>query len=93
MVGGIIYASWGFMDDPDDDSDDKEREKYSDSIRILVTLGNFLEYIGIMILSIGLILGAVKGKSIHPNVRLGMLIAMGLVIGFKIFYTIMPYSF
>ncbi len=93
MVGGIISACWGFIEDPDDDSDSDDREEYSDSIRILTSVGNLTQYIGIMILAIGLILGAVKETTLHPNIRLGMLIAMGLVIGFKIFYPIFPFSF
>ena len=93
MVGGIIYVCWGFLDDPDEDSDSDDREKYSDNVRLISTTGNLLQYIGIIILSIGLVLGAVKDETIHQNVRLGMLIAMGLIIGFKIFYTIIPYRF
>ena len=75
--------STGLIDDPDE-WDDGDREEYSDTVRTYATIGNMIEYIGIMVLSIGLIIGAIKDDGLHANVRLGMLIAMGLIIGFKI---------
>jgi hypothetical protein len=87
LIGGIIYMSVGFIDDPDNadpwDSD-TEREEYQDTVRTITSLGNIIQYVGIMILSVGLIMGAIRDESLHGNVRLGMLIAMGLIIGFKI---------
>jgi hypothetical protein len=87
LIGGIIYMSVGFLDDPDDNDGwggGDPWEDYRDTIRTMVTLGNVIQYVGIMVLSVGLILGALKDESLHANVRLGMLIAMGLIVGFKI---------
>lgn len=81
LVGGIIFISAGFINDPEDYD---EREDYQDQVRLITTLGSLIEYIGLIILSIGLIKGAVKDDSLHPNVRLGMLIALGLIVGLKI---------
>ena len=81
LVGGIIFISVGFIDDPEDFD---EREEYNDTVRTISTLGSLIQYVGLMVLSIGLILGAIKDESLHANVRLGMLIAMGLIVGFKI---------
>ncbi len=83
LIGGIVVNSTGLIDDPDE-WDDGDREEYSDTVRTYATIGNMIEYIGIMVLSIGLIIGAIKDDGLHANVRLGMLIAMGLIIGFKI---------
>lgn len=81
LVGGIIFISAGFINDPEEWD---EREDYSDQVRIITTIGSSIEYVGLIILSIGLIKGAVNDDSLHPNVRLGMLIALGLIVGFKI---------
>lgn len=81
LVGGIIFISAGFINDPEDYD---EMEDYTDQVRLITTLGSLIEYIGLIILSIGLIKGAVNDNSLHPNVRLGMLIALGLIVGFKI---------
>jgi hypothetical protein len=87
LIGGIIFISVGFIDDPDDVDrwdESEEREEYLDTVRTISTLGNVIQYVGIMILSAGLIVGAIRDESLHANVRLGMFIAMGLIIGFKI---------
>jgi purine-cytosine permease-like protein len=88
MVGGIVLASWGFLDDPDENGE--KREDYNDNVRTITTSGNLIQYVGLLILSIGLILGAVKDETLPPNIRLGMVIAMGIIIGFKISYTYIP---
>ncbi len=81
LVGGLIYISAGFLDDPEDYT---EMEDYSDGVRTITTLGNLLGYIGLILLSIGLIIGAIKDEDLPANVRLGMFIAMGLIVGLKI---------
>ena len=100
LVGGIIWFSFGFLDTGEDDSSsmtssmyggDKE---YRDNKRMITTIGNIVEYIGVIILSIGLTIGAINDKSLPANTRLGMLIAMGLTVGFKIggYFTIASYA-
>jgi hypothetical protein len=87
LIGGVVSMSVGLVNDPDDsngwDSDDPW-EDYTDFIRTINTLGQVIQYIGILILSGGLIVGAIRDESLHANVRMGMFIAMGLIIGFKI---------
>ena len=82
MIGSILLVSWGFMDDPD--SGDSGREEYYDNIRTISTLGKMTQFIGLIILSIGMIQGAISDNNIPINVRMGLLIAMGIIIGFSI---------
>lgn len=98
--GGIVTGSVGFLEDPEEveyDHDDynkykKEREEYLDNIRWIQTLGNMIQYIGIMCLAIGIFLGAMKDENLPINVKLGMLIAFGLIVGLKISSSIIiPY--
>jgi hypothetical protein len=81
LVGGLIYISAGFVNDPDDFSD---MDDYQDTVRLITTVGNLILFIGIILLCVGLINGALKDDSLHPNVKLGLLIAMGLIIGFRL---------
>ncbi len=87
LIGGVVSMSVGLVNDPDDsngwDSDDPW-EDYTDFIRTINTLGHVIQYIGILVLSRGFIVGAIRDESLHANVRMGMFIAMGLIIGFKI---------
>ncbi len=92
MGGAIIYIGSGFLDDPDDpDYDSNEKEEYYDNVRTIMSVGNLIQYIGIILLSIGLLLGAVNDDRLPINVRLGLLIAMGVIIGFKISGTYITY--
>ena len=87
-----MIASGGFLDTPNasdydaDEQDDyqEDQEEYSDSLRVMKAVGNLLEYIGILLIALGLILGALKDERLQPQVRQGMIIAMGLIVGFKI---------
>ncbi len=88
LVGGIIFASYGFLD-PETESDNiysssSYSKEYRDNRRIITTVGNIVEYIGVIILAIGLTIGAISDTSLHGNTKLGMLIAMGLIVGFKV---------
>jgi hypothetical protein len=94
LVGGIIGYSTGFMDDPDpvdydtsnpDEQEDwdKDTEEYSDGIRSMNAIGRIVELLGLMILSLGLVLGAVRDERLPAHVRLGLLIALGLIFGIK----------
>ena len=99
IAGGIIYTCIGFLDTPESpeynssnyeeyqelqEKYEKDMKEYSNNRRIISTIGNIVQYIGAIFLSIGLIIGAVKDESLAQNARLGMLIAMGLIIAFKI---------
>jgi hypothetical protein len=81
MVGGIIAVSAGFMDDPDNGGD---REEYYDNLRTITTLGKLVQYIGLIIFSIGMVQGAITDNRIPINVRMGLLIAMGIIVGFSL---------
>ena len=88
LVGGIIFASFGFLY-PETESDNiysssSYSKEYRDNRRIITTVGNIVEYIGVIILAIGLTIGAISDTSLHGNTKLGMLIAMGLIVGFKV---------
>ena len=91
LVGGIIYVSWGFIDDPDESSDSDAREEYSDNIRTMAAVGDVIQYIGLIILSVGLLMGAITDNNLPINVRLAMILAMSIIIGFKISSTVIPY--
>jgi hypothetical protein len=99
LIGGIIIISFGFINDPDDEeysSDnysnyEKDLEEYMDMYRMVSALGSLVQYVGLIILSIGLIYGAVRAEYLPPNVRLGMLLAMGLIVGLKLGGLFIPY--
>jgi hypothetical protein len=90
LVGGIISVSWGLLDDPDESpysmgsSDNTDQEEYEDNCRIIRTIGSLIMFVGVIPLGIGLVIGAINDDSLHPNTRLGLLIALGLIVGFKI---------
>ena len=97
MVGGIIVSSVGLMDDPDpkdydtDEYDDyqEDQEEYEDAVSAMNGAGNLVEYIGLLFLSLGVLLGVFKDTSLGNNTKLGLLIALGVMIGFKIMGTIL----
>jgi len=94
LVGGIVSVSWGLLDDPDDNSSSynfdsssnsqDEQEEYNDNCRTIRTIENILMFVGVIFLSTGLVIGAIKDNSLYPNTHLGMLIAISLIVGFKI---------
>jgi hypothetical protein len=81
MVGMIVYTSNGFLDDPDE-YDEKDNEEYDDNVRTIRTIGYLIQYIGLILFSIGIIYGALKDNDLPHYVRLGMLIALGIILGF-----------
>jgi hypothetical protein len=89
LVGFLIAAVTGYMDAPDrEDFDDDEDYKdeldwYNLIKRSLGTTGNILEQIGLILIVVALFLGAVVDTELPPLARLGILIAVGLIIGFK----------
>ena len=107
LIGGIIGASAGFLDDPvRPDSDDFEdysdyekaikkynekSEEYKDNTRQINTIGEIVKYIGLIGFAFGMVLGSFKDRELSPNTRLGMLVAMAIVIGFKISGSILYY--
>jgi hypothetical protein len=68
LVGGMITVIPGFIDEPDDWDD---RDSYEDTVRNIITMGNLTEFVGLMVLSFGLVLGATRDESLHPYVQLG----------------------
>jgi hypothetical protein len=102
LIGGIIVASSGFLNDPyredyvkdlniyDDEYDDavkdyeKDVEAYNDNTRNVNAIGSVIQYVGLILLGLGMVLGALRDTELSPNVRLGMLIALAIIIGFKI---------
>ena len=49
LVGGIVYVSNGFLDDPDD-YDTKDSEEHKDNVRIFKIIGSLIQYIGLILL-------------------------------------------
>lgn len=109
LIGGIIAVSSGFLDDPlspdSDDYDDysdyeKAQKKYredieafKDNTRRITTIGSIIQYVGLILLGLGMVIGALRDAALPPNVRLGMLIALAIIIGFKIGGSLMYYYF
>ncbi|MEW5761100.1 MAG: hypothetical protein AB1779_10090 [Candidatus Thermoplasmatota archaeon] len=90
IVGGIVISSSGFLNTPyiDDFSSlsdySRAKENYEDTKRTVEATGNVIEYIGILLFSICMLFVGVKDESLPANVRLGIMIALALVIGLKI---------
>ena len=97
LFGMIFYAGIGFIDDPqsphrDDypsqDDFEKAQEEYrediefhKDSTRMVQTIGKVIQYTGLGILSVSMIALAIYDKKLSPNVRFGLLITAGLILG------------
>ena len=93
FVGYILGAITGYMVAPDSDDyeDDDDGEKYKEDLdwynlirRSLTTSGQIFKMVGIIIIMIALFVGAITDDQLPPLVRLGMLIALGLIAGFQI---------
>ncbi len=101
LIGSIIMASTGFINDPyEEDYDDEDRdeyrddvESYQDGVRTMNALGQIIQIIGLMILALGLATGALTDDRLGPAVRAGMLIAMGIIVGMKMGATTLYYWF
>jgi hypothetical protein len=109
IIGGIIAASAGFLNDPlqpdrddfDDDGDYDEaqkefredQEKFQDNTRYINAVGNVVQYIGLLAFGIGMITGALSDDKLSQNTKMGMFIAMAIIIGFKIAGSITYYYF
>ena len=93
MVSSTGYMTPPDSDDYEDDSgnmDADDRERYERDMdtydlirRSLTTTGIILEQIGIILIILGLFIGAIIDDSLPTYVRMGMLIAVGLVIAFQ----------
>ena len=98
LVGYILVNSTGYMTPPDSDDyeddsgnmDADDREQYERDMdtydlirRSLTTTGIILEQIGIILIVLGLFIGAIIDETLPTYVRMGMLIAVGLVIAFQ----------
>ncbi|UCH89450.1 MAG: hypothetical protein JSV49_02025 [Thermoplasmata archaeon] len=100
LVGGIVYVLPGFLDDPmqpepsDFSSTEdyqeaaeeyrEDREDYQDRTRLIQTIGLIIQYVGLMVFAIGMVLGALTDEDLSQYTKLGMLVAMGIIIGLKI---------
>jgi len=99
LIGGIIFVSSGFLDDPyEPDYDDygeyqEDEEDYRDNIRLIQTIGSVVQYFGLILFSWGMLIGALTDRDLAQNIRLGMLISLGIIIGFKIGGSVVYYWF
>lgn len=101
MIGSIILISFNFVGEPDspirseyDSTSDynkalekyqKDTKSYANNKRIVQTLGYLLQQISLIVITLGLIIGAIKDDSLPDQARLGMFIAIGLILGFRIY--------
>ena len=93
MLGGVVTISANFINDPKrpDDSYDSEAqdkydddaERYKDTTRVIRASGGILQLIGVTFLCLGMVVLGIYNKNLSPYVRLGLLIAAGLIIGLK----------
>ncbi len=89
LISGILNASVRYMEEPDDDdydydeSDqyDKDLESYEDTGRNLMATSSLFRNCGAVILSAGLLIAVFLDKSLSSKTKLGMLIAVGLILG------------
>lgn len=84
LIGGMVSSASGFLDPSEYD----EYNEYQDAVRVTTAIGAIIQYVGLILMSIGMLIGAIRDETLPQNVRLGILIAMGLIIGFKIWGTI-----
>jgi len=109
LIGGLIAISAGFINDPlrpDHDSfeDNSEYQKaskeyynktesYKDQTRTVRTVGYVFQFIGLIFFSYGILIAAFLDNQLNHYTKIGLLIAWGIIIGFKIGGTFIYYSF
>jgi hypothetical protein len=90
ILGATLSGFTTVLEEPDsddyDDSDkyEKARESYQRSMKWLFFLGEELMYIGVLVMITGFSFAALASPKMNPSVRMGLLIASGLVLGFMI---------
>jgi len=84
-----VYGSSDYQDAVEQYN--KDTEGYQDAKRLIPTIGQMFEYIGLLLLSLGLIIGSIKDDSLPANARLGLLLAFGLIVGLKFISIIFSY--
>lgn len=80
-VGDLDYGSEAYI--TKDKEYDEDYETYDDNERTILSTGRIVEHIGLIFLSIGVFMGAIKDDKLPPNVRLGMLVVLGLILAVK----------
>ena len=69
MIRVIVHYYFVFGIDPD-------------ISKVIYGTGEIIRLLGLMLLFIGLIYGSLRDEPLHPHIRLGMLITVGLIFGF-----------
>jgi hypothetical protein len=97
LVGTLLASVTGYMTPPDaDDYEDENgymdkdaQERYDNDYKLydlikrsLTTTGGILAKIGMILIVVGLFIGAVVDEELHNYIRLGMFIALGFAIAF-----------
>ena len=62
----------------------QDLEAYETLKENLVTSGNIIEYIGLNLIIMAMLIAAIFDEQIPVYVRVGLIIALGLVIAFKL---------
>jgi len=97
MIGGIVLLATGnilvscihFLEEPESvpgyysgGSNDEERA-YEQRVNLLNGFGKILAYVGMSVMSVGVILSALLNDKIPKSIRLGLLIVLGVVLGIQ----------
>jgi len=91
-TGDILISCIHFLDEPEGGTssfygntaeDNKEQRAYESRVNRMNGIGEILGTIGMSILGVGLVTGALSDEKLPKNVRVGMMIAFGVVIGIQ----------
>jgi hypothetical protein len=100
LLGGMVMASAGFLREPDQDDYADNPEGYEDDVdgyrylqRLIPSIGQIIQFVGLIVFSMGMLTGALTDMELPPMIRVGMLIALAIIIGFKISGTTIYYWF
>jgi len=92
IIGYLIGNIGGYYGEPvlddytgDDAQDDFDEDKadWQSTLRTLTTTANLIAHLGLLLMAMGIIIGAIKDDGLPPMVRLGMLIMLGLLLSIK----------
>lgn len=99
FVGYLLISSLGYTipperddyEDSDGNLEDDDRKRYEDDVdlynlikRSMTTTGIILEKAGLILIVLALFIGAVVDEKLPSYARMGMFIALGLIIGLNL---------
>jgi len=99
FAGYLFFTSMGYTIPPDRDDyensdgflEEDDQKRYEEDLdfynlikRSMTTTGNILKTAGVILLVVALFIGAVGDNKLPSYARMGMLIALGLIVGFSL---------